>query len=96
MKPALALILLSGLAACSGPEQPVEHVFRYPATAAVAATGYQPGIRYDGMAQIVDYRNHALNEPEEGQRWLLVSGAFLLTRADGTILQTVPATYRGR
>lgn len=94
MKPALALILLAGLAACAQPEQ-VAHIYRYPAGAEPAVTNYAVGSRLTGPARIVDYHNHALEAPEEGFRWQLVSGAFLLTRADGLIRQVVPSSYRG-
>lgn len=94
MKPARALILLAGLVACA-PTYEMSHIYRYPPGAEPAVVNYAVGMRLTGPAEVVDYHNHALDAPDEGFRWQLVPGAFLLTRADGVIQRVVPASYRG-
>jgi len=74
-----SLKLLATLAACtSEADQPTQHIYRYP-EGTPAAKVYQPGGHIQGSGLVVDYRNHALSEPKETQRWLLEPDAFLLS-----------------
>jgi len=91
LKTLLPLILLVMVSACTS-DEPSERIYRYPDGSSVATT-YQPGMRYPAGGLVVDYRNHALEKPKEGQRWVLETGAFLLVQADGTIMSVVPARY---
>ncbi|MFT4012615.1 MAG: RcnB family protein [Paracoccus sp. (in: a-proteobacteria)] len=96
--PASAVLLV--LAACGGPDEPTGRIYRYPegtapATAPVPAT-VPSGLSGGGRGVIVDYHNHALPEPEDGQHWELRPGAFLLVDAAGRVLSSVPALYTGR
>lgn len=93
MKPVAVLLALSALTACA-PPQSLPRIYRFP-EAATPAPGFGIAMRFQGGATIVDHRNHDLPEPDRGQRWVLVPGAFLLTQADGTILSAVAAAYQG-
>ncbi|MTH80122.1 RcnB family protein [Paracoccus aestuariivivens] len=87
----LPLIVVVLLCAC-GSDEPMAHIYRYPEGIKVD-TPYQPGMNYSSGGLVVDYHNHALDEPEKDQRWVLETGAFLLVSANGTIVSVVPAQY---
>lgn len=92
MKVIPLLALVATLAACSEKDEPTGHIYRYPGGTAPAAV--EPAAR-SGRGVVVDYHNHALPKPEEGQHWELQPGAFLLVDASGQVLSTVPARYSG-
>lgn len=93
MKAIPTLAIVFALAACAGADEPTGHIYRYPEGTAPAVA--PSGLR-SGRGVVVDYHNHALTEPEDGQHWELQPGAFLLVDAAGRVLSTVPARYAGQ
>ncbi|WP_423209706.1 RcnB family protein [Paracoccus yeei] len=69
------------------------HIYRYPPGTEPSAV--EPATR-SVRGVVVDYHNHALPKPNEGQRWELQPGAFLLVDVAGRVLSTVPARYAGQ
>lgn len=87
----LPVVIFAMLAAC-GDGQPQGSIYRYPQAAAPPVSWHE-GMLLTGRGTIVDYHNHSLCPPGSGQRWELVSGAFLLVGVDRVIKSVVPAQY---
>ncbi|MCJ1902637.1 MULTISPECIES: RcnB family protein [Paracoccus] len=89
--PLLALVI--ALAACSEKDEPTGRIYRYPV--GTEARGLEPVVR-SGRGVRVDYHNHALPRPDDGQHWELQPGVFLRVDASGRVISTVPARYAGQ